>query len=69
MDGLKEMVDVVGVDHVSVGTDAASATGLFSSYDRFTALVEAMLSGGFTAADTARIIGGNYRRIFGASVG
>ena len=69
VEGLKEMTDVVGVDHVSVGTDASSAPGLFSTYDRFTALVEAMLRGGFTAADTAKIVGGNYRRIFAASVG
>ena len=68
VDGLKEMADVVGVDHVSIGTDAASGPGLFPTYDRFTILVDAMLRGGFTPADTAKIIGGNYRRIFAASV-
>jgi len=30
VDGLKEMADVVGVDHVSIGTDTASTPGLFS---------------------------------------
>ena len=69
VDGLKEMVDVVGVDHVSIGTDAAAGRGLFATYDRFTHLVDAMLRGGFTAPDTARIVGGNYLRIFAASVG
>jgi membrane dipeptidase len=68
VEGLKEMAEVVGVDHVSIGTDAGSSAGLFPSYDRFTVLVDAMLRGGFTAADTAKIIGGNYRRIFAASV-
>ena len=68
VDGLKEMADVVGVDHVSIGTDASSSPGLFSSYERFTVLVDAMLRGGFTPADTAKIIGGNYLRIFAASV-
>jgi len=68
VDGLKEMADVVGVDHVSIGTDAGSSAGLFPSYDRFTVLVDAMLRGGFTPADTAKIIGGNYLRIFAASV-
>ena len=68
VDGLKEMADVVGVDHVSIGTDASSSAGLFSSYERFTVLVDAMLRGGFTPADTAKIIGGNYLRIFAASV-
>jgi len=68
VEGLKEMVDVVGVDHVSIGTDASSSIGLFPTYDRFTILVDAMLRGGFTPADTAKVVGGNYRRIFAASV-
>ena len=59
---------MVGVDHVSIGTDTSRATGLFPSYDHFTGLVDAMLRGGFTPADTAKIIGGNYLRIFAASV-
>ena len=67
VEGLKEMADVVGVDHVSIGTDASSSAGLFPDYDRFTVLVDAMLRGGFTPADTAKIIGGNYLRIFAAS--
>jgi membrane dipeptidase len=66
-DGLKEMADVVGVDHVSIGADAAAAPGLLQRYDDFTRLVDAMLRGGFTPADTAKIVGGNYLRIFAAS--
>jgi len=69
VDGLKEMVDVVGVNHVSIGTDTSRGTGLFPRYDHFPQLVNAMLKGGFTPADTAKIIGGNYLRIFAASVG
>jgi membrane dipeptidase len=67
-EGLKEMADVVGVDHVSIGTDAASSAGLFPKYDAFPGLVDAMLRGGFTADETAGIVGGNYLRIFAASV-
>ncbi len=69
VEGLKEMVDVVGVDHVSIGTDASSGQGLFMTYDPFTRLVDAMLCDGFSVADTAKIIGGNYLRIFAACVG
>jgi len=69
VEGLKEMADVVGVDHVSIGTDTSSTPGLFSEYDPFPRLVEAMLRGGFTRADAAKIVGGNYLRIFAASVG
>jgi len=67
VDGLKEMADVVGVDHVSIGTDTSSSPGLFPQYDHFTQLVDAMLRGGFTPADAAKIVGGNYLRIFAAS--
>ena len=69
IEGVKEMVDVVGVDHVSIGTDASSSPGLFITYDPFTRLVDAMLRGGFTVDDTAKIIGGNYLRLFAACVG
>src|SRR5262245_5826038 len=69
VDGLKEMVDVVGADHVSVGTDTSSNPGLMPDYDHFPRLVDAMLRGGFTRAEVAKIIGGNYLRIFAASVG
>ena len=69
VEGLKEMADVVGVDHVSIGTDTSSTPGLFSEYGPFPRLVEAMLRGGFTRADAAKIVGGNYLRIFAASVG
>jgi membrane dipeptidase len=67
VDGLKEMADVVGVDHVSIGTDTSSSPGLFPQYDHFAQLVDAMLRGGFTPADAAKIVGGNYLRIFAAS--
>jgi membrane dipeptidase len=68
VDGLKEMVDVVGVDHVSIGSDHLGGVGVFKDgYDAFTQVVEAMLCGGFTATETARIVGGNYLRIFSAS--
>jgi membrane dipeptidase len=69
VDGLKEMVDVVGADHVSIGTDASANPGLMTEYDYFPQLVDAMLRGGFNRAEVVKIIGGNYLRIFTASVG
>ena len=69
VDGLKEMADIVGVEHVSIGTDQLATTGVFPEYDQFTRLVDAMLLGGFTPADAVKVIGGNYLRIFAASVG
>ena len=68
VEGLKEMVDVVGVDHVSIGSDHLGGVGVFKDgYDAFTQVVGAMLRGGFTPAETAKIVGGNYLRIFAAS--
>jgi membrane dipeptidase len=69
VDGLREMADVVGVDHVSIGTDQQVAPGSLQDYAHFERLVEAMLRAGFTAADTGKVIGGNYLRIFAACAG
>ena len=69
VDGLKEMADVVGPEHVSIGTDQQTAPGSLQDYAQFTRLVEAMLRGGFTPADAGKVIGGNYLRIFAASAG
>jgi membrane dipeptidase len=69
VDGLKEMADIVGVDHVSIGTDQQVTPGSLQDYAQFDRLVEAMLRGGFTPADTGKVIGGNYLRIFAASAG
>jgi len=69
VDGLKEMADVVGVDHVCVGTDQQVAPGALQDYSKWTHLVGAMLTGGFTPEEAGKIAGGNYMRIFRSAVG
>jgi membrane dipeptidase len=69
VDGLKEMAEIVGVDHVSIGTDQFDPRGCVEDYTRWVHLVAAMLRGGFTAEDAAKIAGGNYMRIFRDAVG
>ena len=69
VDGLKEMVEVIGVDHVSIGTDQQVAPGSLQDYALWVQLVAAMLRGGFTPEDAGKIAGGNYMRIFRAAVG
>ena len=69
VEGLKEMVDVVGVDHVSIGTDQQVAPGSLQDYAQWVQLVAAMLRGGFTPEEAGKIAGGNYMRIFHAAVG
>jgi membrane dipeptidase len=69
VEGVKEMVDVVGVDHVSIGTDQQTAPGSVQDYAQWVQLVAAMLRGGFTPEEAGKISGGNYMRIFRAAVG
>jgi membrane dipeptidase len=69
VDGLKEMAEIVGVNHVSIGTDQFDSRGCVEDYTRWVHLVAAMLRGGFTTEEAGKIAGGNYMRIFGAAVG
>jgi membrane dipeptidase len=69
VDGLKEMAEIVGVDHVSIGTDQHVTPGSVPDYTQWVHLVAAMLRGGFTPAEAGKIAGGNYMRIFRATVG
>ena len=69
VDGLKEMAEIVGVDHVSIGTDQHVTPGSVQDYTQWVHLVAAMLRGGFTPEEAGKIAGGNYMRIFRAAVG
>ena len=69
VEGLKEMADVVGVDHVSIGTDQFDSRGCVEDYTKWVHLVAAMLRGGFTPEEAGKIAGGNYMRVFRAAVG
>lgn len=69
VDGIKEMVEVVGVDHVSIGTDQQVAPGRVQDYAQWVQLIAAMLRSGLTPEEAGKIAGGNYMRIFRAAVG
>jgi membrane dipeptidase len=69
VDGLKEMAEMIGTDHVSIGTDQFDSRGCLENYTRWVHLLDAMLRGGFTAEEAGQIAGGNYMRIFRAAVG
>ena len=69
VEGLKEMAEIVGVDHVSIGTDQHVTPGSVHDYTHWVNLVAAMLRGGFTREEAGKIAGGNYMRIFRAAVG
>jgi membrane dipeptidase len=69
--GMARMVDAVGVDHVGLGSDMRGLVGpsVFPDYDALPGLAAALLNVGFSAADTGKILGGNYQRVFAVSVG
>jgi membrane dipeptidase len=69
VEGIKEMTDIVGVDHVSIGTDQFDSRGVVGDYTRWVHLVAALLRGGFTPEEAGKIAGGNYMRIFREAVG
>jgi membrane dipeptidase len=68
-DGFARMVDVVGIDHVGLGTDQLGLVGASTmpSYADLPQLANA-LRAKFTAEEIAKLLGGNYRRVFEASL-
>jgi membrane dipeptidase len=66
---IARMVDVVGVDHVGIGTDQLGLQGASSlpSYADLPQLAAA-LSSRFKPPEVAKILGGNYRRVFEACI-
>src|SRR3954467_919546 len=69
VDGIKEMAEIVGPDHVSIGTDQHVTPGSVQDYTQWVHLVAAMLRGGVHPEEVGTIAGGNYMRIFRAAVG
>jgi membrane dipeptidase len=41
---------------------------VFPDYDQLPALTEALLRAGFSRQDAAKVLGGNYARVFAASL-
>lgn len=63
------MVDFVGIDHVGLGTDQMGLIGA-STLPNYAELPQlAALRAKFTAEETAKLLGGNYQRVFEACLG
>jgi len=62
-------VDLVGIDHVGLGTDQLGLVGssALPSYADLPQLTAALRTK-FNEAETAKLLGGNYRRVFEVSV-
>jgi membrane dipeptidase len=68
--GMARLVDVVGVDHVGLGSDMMGLTvpSVFADYAELPALAAALLNVGFDQQDVGKILGGNYVRVFTTSL-
>jgi membrane dipeptidase len=68
--GIARMAAVVGVDHVGLGTDTMGLVGpaTFDSYAELPGLTAALLGAGFGQDDVRKLLGGNYARVFAASM-
>jgi membrane dipeptidase len=68
--GMARLVDVVGIDHVGLGSDMRGLIGasILPDYDQLPGLAEALIGVGFGVADTTKLLGGNYVRVFAASM-
>jgi membrane dipeptidase len=63
--GLARMVEIVGVDHVGIGSDMDGGIDeVFHSYADYPRLLSAMLRSGFSVDDAAKVVGGNHARVF-----
>jgi membrane dipeptidase len=69
--GIARLADLVGVDHVGIGSDTMGLTvpSVFEDYGELPALAAALLNVGFNQQDAGKILGGNYVRVFAASLG
>lgn len=63
--GIARLVDVAGVDHVGIGTDMEGGVSeVWKDYADLPAIVDLFLKRGFSPAETAKLLGGNYVRVF-----
>jgi membrane dipeptidase len=69
--GMAQLVDVVGIDHVGLGSDMRGLTvpSVLPSYRALPLLAQALLARGFSPDDAGKVLGGNYARVFAAAVG
>jgi membrane dipeptidase len=76
---IRMVADVVGIDHVGIGTDSdllspRTGTGLNRAWQGMTAgffptVVDELLRQGFTPEEIGKVGGGNFGRVFGAVMG
>jgi membrane dipeptidase len=63
---ISRLVDAVGIDHVSIGTDmdGIGQNTIFSDYARWPSLAAALIDHGYRPEEAGKILGGNAQRVF-----
>ncbi len=69
IDSIQRLVDAVGIEHVAIGTDMdANFRPVFRSYRDWSLIPAALLARGMRETEVANIMGGNFLRVFKASL-
>ncbi|MEA3138857.1 MAG: rane dipeptidase [Gammaproteobacteria bacterium] len=65
IDSIQRLIDAVGIDHVAIGTDMdANFKPVLRSYRDWSHIPAALLARGVPDEDVAKIMGGNFLRLF-----
>lgn len=69
-DNTKRLIDVVGVDHVGLGTDMdGNLEPVFADYQQLTTWADALVQRGLSRADAEKVLGGNMLRVLQTVIG
>jgi membrane dipeptidase len=69
IDSIRRLVDTVGIDHVAIGTDMdANFRPVLRSYRDWSLIPAALLARGLHEQEAAKIMGGNFLRVFKANL-
>jgi membrane dipeptidase len=67
VDRLFRLVDLVGIDHVGLGTDMdANFKPVFSNYRQLPYLPHGLAARGMSRGEIGKLLGGNFLRVFTA---
>jgi len=68
---IMRLVDAIGVDHVAIGTDMDGIVQnvIFDDYAEWPSISAGLLARGLGPEDIAKILGGNFRRVFRDVIG
>lgn len=69
-EGVRQLAEVVGVEHVGLGSDMLGFVDppVFNNYRQLPQYASALQAAGFTRDEVGQILGGNYLRVFEASL-